>query len=68
MKKLVKLALATVVLTGSLAVGAPAKPATAAEICRDLCCDPTCVQMIRCYPTGRGCLCEYACPGYDPEV
>ena len=69
MKKLMKLTLAAVVLAGSLAVGSPVKLANAASICQDLCCDPSCTAMIRCYPTGgKLCLCEAACPGYDPEV
>lgn len=69
MKKLGKLALAMVVLAGSLAVGAPAKPAYAAGYCQDICCDPWCTSVRRCFRFGGGCICEDACSiGIGPEI
>ena len=61
MKKLVKLALATVVLAGSLAVGAPAKPANAAAFCPDICCDEWCFSVRQCFRVGGSCICEEFC-------
>jgi hypothetical protein len=65
MKKLMKLALVTVVLTGSLAVGAPVRTANAQEVCGYTCCDPECTRIIPCEAFGTWCVCNWGCPGYE---
>jgi hypothetical protein len=61
MKKLVKLALAVAALTGSLAIGGPAQPASAAIVCPDICCNQSCTSVRHCFGFGGRCTCEAAC-------
>lgn len=59
-KKIVKLALSSLLLAGALTELAP-KAAAALPYCADMCCTSSCTSFYDCYWTSSGCRCSPMC-------
>ncbi len=66
-KKVLKLVLALALLAGGLMTGVPAREASAAGICPDICCDANCFGIRRCFWGGGRCICSQACEPNFPD-